>query len=289
MILSLSLWFAVILGSGGMGLAGHSLWLIGRKGPVDDAGMRGPFRGIPWTGSKTVAGPRWVLVIGMMIGPVIMRLFGTGPGLLFLLAWSSGWWVSRRGAGIKARFSERKRLEKAEILFPQALGMAIQGLKVGQTVPQAILYLSQECPSPLREEFAMVCSEMDLGSSTEEALSRLADRVPSHDGFRQLLECYKVSRRSGANLTRLLEVLVEGIEEKCRLERRMKAMTAQARLSGSLMGVLPIILGLVFYVMDPELMEPLFNRKEGWAILGLAFFLETFGFLWIRGLLREEH
>jgi tight adherence protein B len=68
----------------------------------------------------------------------------------------------------------------------------------------------------------------------------------------------------------------------------MEAMTAQARLSGLLMGLLPVILGVVFFAMDPSLMTPLFTEKAGWGILLLALFLESIGFLWIRQLLRIE-
>src|SRR6185295_15167788 len=102
------------------------------------------------------------------------------------------------------------------------------------------------------------------------------------------LESYRISRQTGANLTQLWQALLEGIEEKNRILRKMEAMTAQARLSGLMMGLLPVLLAVVFFFMDPGLMAPLFTEKAGWAILLTAFFLETLGFLWIRQLLRLE-
>jgi tight adherence protein B len=78
------------------------------------------------------------------------------------------------------------------------------------------------------------------------------------------------------------------MEEKNKILRRMEAMTAQARLSGLLMGVLPFILALVFFIMDPSLLVPLVTEPLGWGILGTAFFLETIGFLVIRQMLQLE-
>ncbi len=173
-------------------------------------------------------------------------------------------------------------------VFPQALGMAIQALKSGQTIPQVLEYLSRETPPPLRDELGLVCSEMNLGASAEQALSKMGDRYPNFPEFHQFLESYRISRQTGANLTHLLQVLVEGLEEKNRILRKMDAMTAQARLSGLMIGALPFLLATVFFVMDPDLILPLFTQKTGWALLALAAVLETIGFAWIRQLIRLE-
>ncbi len=101
-----------------------------------------------------------------------------------------------------------------------------------------------------------------MGSSAEQSLSKMAERFPDFSEFYQFLESYRISRQTGANLTRLLEFLLEGMEEKNRILRKMEAMTAQARLSGLLMGILPLLLGLVFFMMDPDLITPLFTERR---------------------------
>jgi tight adherence protein B len=129
---------------------------------------------------------------------------------------------------------------------------------------------------------------MALGASGEAALERLAGRRPGVVEFTRLLESYRISRTTGANLAQLLQSLQEGMQERDRLQRKLGSMTAQARLSGLLMGSLPLVLGAVLYLMDPALVTPLFTEKMGWAILGLAVVLEALGFLWIQRLLRFE-
>lgn len=183
--------------------------------------------------------------------------------------------------------SRKKRIDASREVLPQALEIAIQGMKAGQTVPQTLEYLSQEAPPPLREEFAAVCNEMAWGASAEQALSHLAERVPTPD-IERFLESYRLSRKTGANLTHLLQTLHDGMEERNRLIRRMEAMTAQARLSGILMGCLPLFLAVILAVMDPLLMAPLFTTLEGWAILSVALALELAGFLWIKRLMVLE-
>ena len=229
-----------------------------------------------------------IMLTGVILGLVVMALNDLLTGLLFILVAVLCGYALEKGPGFVQKRQLKKRQDKLAELFPQALGMSIQALKTGQTVPQVLVYLSREAPSPLRGELSQVCAEMDMGSSAEQALSKMAERFPDFSEFQQFLESYKISRQTGANLTHLLEVLLEGMEEKSRILRKMGAMTAQARLSGLLMGILPFLLGLVFFVMDPDLMTPLFTEKTGWAILLLAAVLEAIGFLWIRQLLQVE-
>jgi tight adherence protein B len=189
---------------------------------------------------------------------------------------------------LKFKIEAQKKTEKIRDLFPSALGMALQALKAGQTIPQVLEYLSRESAPPLREEWQKVCAEMNLGASAEQALSQMGERYPDYTDFHQFLQSYKISRQTGANLSTLLEVLLEGIDTRGRLSRKMDSMTAQARLSGLLMGLLPFFLILVFVFMDPTLLRPLVTEKLGWGILALSAAMECVGFLWIRQLLRVE-
>ena len=231
---------------------------------------------------------RILLLLGLLIGLSVMAFADFSYGLLLMILVAGAWYGIEKGPRLRKNFETKKRLEKMKEVFPQTLGMAVQALKTGQTVPQVLEYLSRECPPPLKDEWAQVCGEMDLGNSADMALSKMAERFPDFNEFHQFLESYKISRLTGANLTHLLEVLLEGMEDKNRLLRKMEAMTAQARLSGTLMGLLPFLLAFVFFLMDPDLMTPLFTTQTGWAILFFALVLETIGFLWIRQLLRLE-
>ncbi len=222
-----------------------------------------------------------VAIVLMSFGQVLW-------GLLFLLIGVGVWYFSKNGSRLIEGHQRSKNLVQMRELFPQALGMFIQALKTGQTVPQVLEYLSNELPQPLRQEFSLVCMEMNLGLSAEEALSKMNEKYPDFSEFGRFLESYKISRQTGANLTHLLQVLLNGMEEKNRLLRKMNAMTSQAKLSGLVMGLLPFLLGLVFFVMDPSLMVPLVTTPGGWGILCAAAVLESIGFLWIRQLLRLE-
>lgn len=269
------------------GLLAHqlTLWALARV-PL----LHSPW--VPGVRSRTARGKLppiplpWVL--GLLTSLSVMVWFDYGWGSLGFIGVVLAWYGTIRGPHLWSSFKDRRRMERMEGLFPQALGMSIQALKTGQTMPQVLLYLSTECPSPLKEEWSLVCSQMDLGSSAEDALASMGGKYPSWGAFQQFLECYRISRKTGANLTHLLETLLEGSEEKERILRRMRSMTAQARLSGLLMGVLPFFLAVVFFVMDPDLMTPLFTEKAGWAILLVAAVLEALGFLWIRHLLELE-
>jgi|GEM_PF-1674788 len=230
---------------------------------------------------------RWLLI--GIVGCLGVVIFGDpGIGLFLLLVIVALGMSLRLGPGLIRKQKSKNKLKKIMEIFPQSLGMMIQALKAGQTMQQVLEYLSQECPEPLKGEYFQVCRDISLGAAAEKALGFMADRYSDFDNLRQFIESYSISRVTGANLTRLLEVLLENIQEKDRLLRKRDAMTAQARLSGLLMGCLPFLLGLVFFVMDPNLMLPLFTRPQGWAILFIAAILESIGFLWIRQLLALE-
>ena len=229
-----------------------------------------------------------LLAGGLALSLGVMAFADFSTGFLLMVLVMGSWWAVERGPSFKKKREAKKKQGRMEEVFPQTLGMSVQALKTGQTLPQVLDYLSRECPHPLQEELTQVCAEMNLGVSAEESLSKMAGRYPDFTAFHQFLESYKISRQTGANLTHLLEVLLEGLEEKNRLLRKMDAMTAQARLSGILMGLLPVLLAVVFFCMDPDLMTPLFTQKAGWAILLLAALLETIGFFWIRQLLQLE-
>ncbi|HTA76127.1 MAG TPA: type II secretion system F family protein [bacterium] len=228
------------------------------------------------------------ILVAILVSLTICVLVDTFTGVFLMLACVLTWYGKERGPQLLEKRKKNKIQNQMSELFPQALGMCIQALKTGQTVSQVLDYLSHECSQPLRAEIATVCAEMNLGLSAEAALTKMGERFPDFIEFHQFLESYKISRQTGANLTHLLQVLLDGMEEKNRLLRKMNAMTSQARLSGLVMGLLPFMLGLVFFVMDPSLMTPLFTTKAGWAILLLAGILESIGFLWIRQLLRLE-
>ncbi|HVZ81392.1 MAG TPA: type II secretion system F family protein [bacterium] len=245
-------------------------------------------RGPLWKGTFKLSRRDVLWSVAALAGLVIAVLVDLDLGVWSLLVIGSVWTAVKWGPRWKMGWDLSRRSQVIEDLFPQSLGMAIQALKTGQTIPQTLLYLSEETPAPLADEWKRVCSEIELGSSPEDALSQMALRLRGLDPVQRFVEAYRISRRTGANLTRLLEVLLDGMEEKARILRRMKAMTAQARLSGLLMGSLPFFLGAVFFLMDPTMMMPLFTDKLGWGILLAAVLLESAGFLWIRQLLRLE-
>ena len=230
---------------------------------------------------------QWLLLA--LIAAFSVVIWGDpGTGLFLLLVVFAAGAGMRLGPKYIQKQKTAKKLKAIQEVFPQSLGMMTQALKSGQTMQQVLEYLSQECPEPLKGEYRQVCRDMALGAAADKALTFMADRYPGFDDFRQFIESYLISRITGANLTCLLEVLLENILEKERLVRKRDAMTSQARLSGMLMGCLPFLLGLVFFFMDPSLMMPLFMTPPGWAILFTACLLETIGFLWIRQLLALE-
>jgi Flp pilus assembly protein TadB len=269
------------LGAGTLGwvLARHLLPLLSGKAAGGD-----PKR----IGNSPLSGPNLVRGLFFLSLPLVTILLGCfWGGCAFFIA-LLGIYCHKKGPTLLKKWTYGKKRALLSEVFPQTLGMAAQALKTGQTLPQVLDYLSRECPSPMREELKLVCSEIDLGSSVEQALNKMAERYPDFREMNGFLESYRISRQTGANLARLWEVQLEGLEEKNRILRKIDAMTAQARLSAWMIGFLPLVLGSVFFFLDPNMILPLFTQKAGWGILGLAVGLETVGFYWLHQLMRLE-
>ena len=280
-----TLWGAVLLGAISLGWTGYCLMLPNMKR------FETVFSNIQNRLPKVRFAPHRILVpfiaSALLVLLVLWMKDHLGAAFFLIMTCVLAYLTARRLPLWRKKRAEKERRLRCLEAFPQALEMTVQVLQVGQTLSQAIVYLAKEAPAPLHEEFASLSLEMELGASPEDALAKFAQKY-NHPDITQFLEAYRLSRRAGANLVHLYKVQLEGIEDRHRWMRRLDSMTAQARLSGLMMGALPIFLLAVLFVMDADLLRPLVATPAGWAVLGVAAGLETLGFLWIQKLIRVE-
>ena len=132
-------------------------------------------------------------------------------------------------------------------------------------------------------EFKKVTEELSLGSALDEALRNLGGRVPLID-LRFFVIALNLQRQTGANLVEVLDNLAALVRERLNMAARIKAHTAQQRLSAGLLCALPFIVGLGFWFVKPEYINLLFTDPTGTKFLTYAVISETIGILIIRKL-----
>ena len=165
-----------------------------------------------------------------------------------------------------------------------ALASALRaGLSLGQALEQVVKFQ----PRPSSQEFSLMLREHRLGLPLDRALQGLALRASSRD-FDLLVATLGIARDLGSGLAEALERFASTVRRRIALEERIRALTAQGRMQGWIMGALPILLAAVLTMMEPATMLMLFSRPAGWAVCAAVLVLETVGFLLIRRIVTIE-
>jgi tight adherence protein B len=175
----------------------------------------------------------------------------------------------------------KKRLARFEELFPDAIDLFNRSMKAGHTIHSGLETVANESLDPVRMEFKKVVEELALGAPLEDALHHLGSRVPLVD-LKFYITGLILQRQTGANLTDVLENLGLLVRERLNMAKKLKAHTAQQRLSAGLLCALPVIVALGFWVVKPEYMELLYTDETGSIFLTYGVISEIIGILVIR-------
>ena len=174
----------------------------------------------------------------------------------------------------------RKRFKAFAQQLPDALTMMKNSLQAGHTLPKAMQVIAEELPDPVALEFRETVEELHLGGTVKKALGNLASRVQD-ENLNIFVAAVLVQREIGGNLTDLLGNLSNTIRERFRVEMEVKALTAEGRISGWIVGFLPIGLAFVINLMQPSYLKPLYTTDGGITLLKVAAGLEIVGFYFI--------
>lgn len=183
-------------------------------------------------------------------------------------------------AALYHRLRARRRSALQRQLADVAATIAT-GLRAGLGLSQALEQVVRHQPRPISQEFALALREHRLGTPLETALGDLARRTASSD-FDMFVATLAIARDLGGGLAEALDRLAVAVRRRVGMEARIAALTAQGRLQGTIMALLPIGLGVVLYAMQPTSMSPVLASPLGWAAVAVVSVLEVSGWLLIR-------
>lgn len=174
----------------------------------------------------------------------------------------------------------KKRITDIDEQTEEAMVYMANSFKANPSLPEAIQDVCNSMGPPISQELGVLLKEYRLGTPLDQALVNLRKRVPSRN-LGLALAALVIGRTVGGNIPEILEEIAGTIRESYRLERLIDTQTAQGRMQAWVMGLAPAaVLGL-FYLMDPELIEPLFNTFIGYVILAGAAVLNIMGIFMI--------
>ncbi len=213
---------------------------------------------------------------------VIAFLFGVHVTFAILIGFI-GWILpllylnKKRDARISA-FAEQ---------LPQSLEMMANAMKSGFSFMQAMKLVSKELPDPISGEFQQTINEINLGISTEAAFENLLKRIPDKD-LEIVVTAVLIQRSTGGNLAQILETIHETISERVKMKDELKALTSQGRMSALIITLLPVILGILLNVMNPDYFTPMFSHPLGWVLLGGGTLSGIMGWIFIKKVVTIE-
>ncbi len=179
----------------------------------------------------------------------------------------------------------RRRLKDFVAHFPDALEMFARSLRAGHSFTGAIQLVSQEMPDPVGTEFRQVFDEQNLGVPLREALTGMTQRIDSIE-LRFFVTSILIQRETGGNLAEIIDKIAHVIRERFRIEGQLKVFTAQARMTGGILVLLPIGVAVAIGVLNPDYLKPLWFEKSGKIMLAAAIGMQIAGALVIRKIIR---
>lgn len=167
--------------------------------------------------------------------------------------------------------------------LPEATDLIVSVLRTGHSIPRAVQTVAEEIPAPLGTEFQEIHQRLNLGQPLSEALSASAVKYDSHE-LDLIRRAVAIQTEVGGSLAELLDKTNSTLRQRLKLVRHIRVLTSQSRLTGIIVGALPILLALVLNYLKPGYLDPLFNKEMGRLLLILAVGLQIVGMLIMRKL-----
>ncbi len=180
-------------------------------------------------------------------------------------------WLKKRWKGRITEINEQ--VEESMIYMANSF-------KANPALPDAIQDVINSMGPPITQELSVLLKEYKLGTPLDTALINMQNRVPARN-LQLAVSALLIGRTVGGNIPGILEDIANTIRESYRLERVIDTQTAQGKMQAWVMGLMPLVVIGMFYMMDPELITPLFETLWGYMILAVATILNIIGVVFI--------
>lgn len=227
------------------------------------------------TAGITISGDEYLRlwIMAALIPSVLVILFG-GSGITALA-------VSVLGIMIPPVLVGNAKKKKAA-LFDKQLGEALlimsNSLRAGYTFQQSMDSIARDMQPPISDEFKLVIREIDMGAPMETALKHMVERT-QNDDVNILVSAVLISSQVGANLADVLDNISGTIKGRLEMKEQVQVLTAQGRLSGLIVGGIPIFLFLMFMIINPSYIGGFISTPLGIGMLMIGVVMEVLGFI----------
>lgn len=185
------------------------------------------------------------------------------------------------------KFLKRRRIKKYDEQLADGLIMVSNSLRAGLSLVQALEIVSKEAKPPLSQEFETLLKEHRLGYNMEEALRHVFERMPTLD-TKIFVNATLILRETGGNLTELFDTMASTIQERKRVQKKIRTMTAEGEAQVVILAILPIALSFILDKLNPEIFELMYTTFLGWVMIVIMALMEGVGLYWMLKIVRVK-
>ena len=211
-----------------------------------------------------------VLLLGILVQVFIKNAFLTAGVIILIII----------APFLVINILTSKRIHIFEEQLPDTLQLISGSLQAGYSFSQAINLVVNETKPPISDEFTRIINEIRVGLPESEALENSAKRIGSSH-FAWFVMAINVQREVGGNLAEIMEIIADTIRERARVTNQIKALTSEGKLSAIVLIALPLVLGIVLFVLNRAYISLLFTNNIGIAMITVAAILMIVGIIWI--------
>ena len=206
------------------------------------------------------------LVVGLIFGGGITILMWSVPKIFI-----RNMWERRCGAFVDQ--------------MVDGMTLMANGVKAGLSVQQCMERVQENMSNPISQEFGLVLSQMRIGRSLQEALNELGTRIPRPD-VQMFVTSVNILQETGGNMGETFQTITYTVRERQKVEKKIEALTAQGITQGIIISLVPIMLLVVFFIVDPNYVMPLFTTALGLVAVFVMVSLQVIGGLMIRKIVK---
>ena len=182
----------------------------------------------------------------------------------------------------------RRRVNRFEELFPDAVSLIARALRAGHAFTATLVMVAEELDEPIKSEFRRLYEQHQYGLPLTQVFRTFAGRVPLMD-VRFFCTAVLTQRETGGNLAEVLDNLANVMRDRFRVRRQLRVLTAQGRMTGWILGSLPVFLAIALSIINPTQMHSFISDPVGMRLFELAIGLQVAGAFAIRKILEVEY
>jgi len=233
------------------------------------------------------SGLEWT-VSGLLLGIGILFFLGALAASMFHLPMELMLLAGTVLGCLPWLYLQRKRNQRLGLLerqIPEALDLIARALRAGHAFSAGLQMAGEELSEPIAGEFRLVHDEINYGTTLQQALNNLGERIPITD-LRYFIVAVLIQRESGGNLTEMLSNLSRLIRERLKLHAKIRVLSSEGRMSAWILGLMPFALAALLNFVNPEFMSTLWTDPIGIVILQWLTGLMVIGMLMLRRIVR---